>query len=128
MSANPTGPITVAAGRHAAYGDSLCRILAFSGNTVEREYYVNDHGGQIERFAKSIRARALGEEPPEDGYRGAYLIEVAKQIEDAEGLDDAELAQRGVALMLVDIRATLERFRVHMDRFSSERALHEEGR
>ena len=64
VSANPTGPITVAAGRHAAYGDSLCRILEFAGNDVDREYYVNDHGGQIERFAASIRARARGEEPP----------------------------------------------------------------
>jgi arginyl-tRNA synthetase len=67
VSANPTGPITVAAGRHAAYGDALCRILAFAGNEVEREYYVNDYGGQVQRFAVSIRARARGEEPPEDG-------------------------------------------------------------
>ncbi len=128
VSANPTGPITVAAGRHAAYGDSLSRILAFAGNSVDREYYVNDHGGQIERFAASIRARARGEEPAEDGYRGEYLVDVAEQIEGATDLDDEELARRGVALMLADIRATLERFRVRMDRFSSERALYEEGK
>ncbi len=73
VSANPTGPITVAAARHAAYGDALCRILEFAGHEVEREYYVNDHGSQVRLFGESIRARAQGEEPPEGGYRGAYV-------------------------------------------------------
>ena len=77
MSANPTGPITVASARHAAYGDSLCRILEHAGHDVEREYYVNDAGTQVRRFGESIRARARGEEPPEDGYRGDYVTELA---------------------------------------------------
>jgi len=127
VSANPTGPITVAAGRHAAYGDALCRILAFAGHAVEREYYVNDHGGQIERFVDSIHARARGEAPPEDGYRGDYVTALAQGIDGAAELDRDELARRGVEVMLAGIRATLERFRVHMDRFVGERASHEGG-
>ena len=70
VSANPTGPITLASARHAAYGDSLSRILGRAGHRVEREYYVNDAGSQVRRFGESIRARARGEEPPDDGYRG----------------------------------------------------------
>ncbi len=127
VSANPTGPVTVASARHAAYGDSLCRVLAFAGRDVEREFYVNDRGGQIERFAASIRARASGEEPPEDGYKGDYVLDAAERIDGVEDLDDDELARRGVEIMLEGIKATLERFRVRMDRFSSERALHESG-
>ena len=127
VSANPTGPLTVASARHAAYGDSLCRMLSVAGHEVEREFYVNDRGGQIERFAASIRARARGEEPPEDGYRGAYVVDVAERIEAMEELDDEELGRRGVEIMLEAVKATLERFRVRIDRFSSERALHESG-
>src|ERR671924_1484658 len=82
VSANPTGPITIASARHAAYGDSLSRILARAGHRVEREYYVNDAGSQVERFGESIRARARGEEPPEDGYLGDYVLALAERIED----------------------------------------------
>lgn len=127
VSANPTGPITVASGRHAAYGDALCRVLAFAGHAVEREYYVNDHGSQIRLFGESILARARGEEPPEGGYRGAYVGRLAERIEGVAGADPDELAGRGVELMLADVRATLERFRVSFDRFFSERSLHERG-
>ncbi len=127
VSANPTGPITVAAGRHAAYGDALCRILTFAGHAVEREYYVNDHGGQIERFTDSLHARARGEAPPEDGYRGDYVTELAQRTDGAAELGREELARRGVELMLEGIRATLERFHVHMDRFVHERESHERG-
>jgi arginyl-tRNA synthetase len=127
VSANPTGPITVAAGRHAAYGDSLCRIVELAGYEVEREYYVNDYGGQVQRFAASIRARALGQEPPEDGYQGDYVKDVAAEIGDVSGLDDDEIAKRGVAAMLTSVEATLKRFRVDMDRFASERELQENG-
>ncbi len=127
VSANPTGPITVAAARHAAYGDSLARVLELSGSHVDREYYVNDYGGQIQRFAASIRARALGEEPPEDGYQGEYVKDVAAKIDGAAELDADELAKRGVAIMLEAVESTLTRFRVHMDRFSSERVLQEGG-
>jgi arginyl-tRNA synthetase len=126
VSANPTGPITVASGRHAAYGDSLCRLLEFAGHAVEREFYVNDHGSQIRRFGESILARARGQEPPADGYRGAYVAELAGRLEEPGG-DPDELARLGVELMLEDVRATLERFRVRMDRFTSERALYESG-
>jgi arginyl-tRNA synthetase len=127
VSANPTGPLTVASGRHAAYGDSLCRILAFAGHEVEREFYVNDHGSQVERFGESIRARARGEEPPEDGYRGAYVRQLAERIEGAAEAEVDALARRGVELMLEEVRATLGRFRVSFDRFFSERSLHEDG-
>ncbi|MDQ3647800.1 MAG: arginine--tRNA ligase [Actinomycetota bacterium] len=126
VSANPTGPITVAAGRHAAYGDALCRILAFAGHAVEREYYVNDHGSQVRLFGESIRARAQGEEPPEGAYHGTYVTELAGRIAGAGSADPAELARRGVAATLEEVEATLERFRVQMDRFFSERTLHEE--
>ncbi|MBA2566916.1 MAG: arginine--tRNA ligase [Thermoleophilaceae bacterium] len=127
VSANPTGPITVASGRHAAYGDALCRILAFAGHDVEREYYVNDHGSQVLLFGESIGARARGAEPPEDGYRGSYVAQLADRIEDAAKRDAGELAVVGVELMVADVRATLERFRVSFDRFYSERSLYDDG-
>ena len=127
VSANPTGPLTVASGRHAAYGDALCRILELAGHAVEREYYVNDHGSQVRRFGESIGARARGEEPPPDGYRGEYVSELGARIEGAAGAEPDELAQRGVELMLESIRATLDRFRVHMARFVSEHELYESG-
>jgi arginyl-tRNA synthetase len=127
VSANPTGPLTVASARGAAYGDSLARILELSGHDVEREYYVNDAGTQIRLFGESIKARALGGEPPEDGYRGGYVAELADQIPDAAGLEPDELARKGIELMLDRIRGTLIRFRVSMDRFFSERSLHDSG-
>jgi arginyl-tRNA synthetase len=125
VSANPTGPITIASARHAAYGDSLARILERAGNRVEREYYVNDAGSQVARFGESIRARARGEEPPEDGYRGDYVTELAERIDGAADADTDELAQRGIELMLDGVRTSLAHFRVHMDEFFSERTLHE---
>src|SRR4051795_9440624 len=127
VSANPTGPITIASARHAAYGDSLARILERAGHRVEREYYVNDAGSQVQRFGESIRARARGEEPPEDGYRGEYVAELAKKIPGAADADPAELARKGVELMVKDIAKTLERFRVRMDGFFSELSLYESG-
>ncbi len=127
VSANPTGPVTVAAGRHAAYGDSLCRILSLAGDEVDREYYVNDYGTQIERFASSIQARARGEDPPDDGYQGAYVNEIAEAIEGAADSDADELGRRGVEIMLQGVRETLERFHVHMDHFSHERSLYDSG-
>jgi arginyl-tRNA synthetase len=130
VSANPTGPVTAASGRHAAYGDSLSRVLELGGHTIEREYYVNDYGTQIELFGKSIAARMRGEEPPEGGYQGDYVAELARRLA-GEGLDPSDLEAvtlRGVELMLEEIRATLERFRVRFDRFSSERRFHDEGK
>ncbi len=103
VSANPTGPVTVATARNAAYGDSVARLLAFAGNEVEREYYYNDTGAQMDRFRESVEARRRGEEPPEDGYMGAYVDELAAEPGDP------------VPRMLQSIEATLERFRIHFD-------------
>ncbi|HEX8053482.1 MAG TPA: arginine--tRNA ligase [Thermoleophilaceae bacterium] len=129
VSANPTGPLTVASGRHAAWGDALSRMLEFAGHDVEREYYVNDHGSQVRRFGESIQARARGEEPPEDGYRGAYVERLAEELPDAAGAPDPwELARAGVELMVASVRATLERFRVDFDSFFHESSLHAKGK
>jgi arginyl-tRNA synthetase len=103
VSANPTGPITVASARNGAYGDSVARLLEFAGHGVEREYYYNDAGAQMERFRASVDAVRRGEDPPEDGYRGEYIRELA-----ALGGDP-------VAEMLHRIEASLERFRIHFD-------------
>src|SRR6188472_313266 len=125
VSANPTGPLTAASGRHAAYGDALARILAFVGHEVSREYYFNDAGSQIDNLGRSIRARARGEEPPEDGYLGNYVSELAAAITDAADADVGALAARGVELLLAGIKATLAAFRVEFDTFFSEASLHE---
>ena len=125
VSANPTGPLVAASGRHAAYGDALARILEHHGNEVSREYYFNDAGGQIRLLGESVRARARGEEVPDGGYQGEYVAELAAQIEGAADTDPAVLAARAVELLLASIQATLARYGVHFDRFFSERALHE---
>ena len=125
VSANPTGPLTAAGGRHAAYGDALARLLEFAGHRVLREYYVNDHGTQVRKLGESIRARARGQEPPEDGYEGDYVREMAERIPRAADADPDELARLGIETMLDAIRATLQRFRVEFDSWFSERALHE---
>jgi arginyl-tRNA synthetase len=103
VSANPTGPLTVAHARNGAYGDSVARLLAFAGHTVEREYYYNDSGRQMELFRASVEAVRRGEEPPEEGYRGAYIAVLASQPGDP------------VPAMLERIERTLERFRIHFD-------------
>ncbi len=129
VSANPTGPLHVGGGRHAAYGDSLVRLLEAVGHEVEREFYVNDAGGQIDRFAASIAARMRGEEPPEDGYGGAYVLELAERIA-GEGTEPSQLeaiGDRGVELILENVRATLDRFGVRFDSWFSERDLYSRG-
>ena len=129
VSANPTGPLHAASGRHAAYGDALARILAFGGHEVEREYYLNDMGRQVRQFGESIAARMRGDEPPEDGYRGEYVVELAEQLREA-GADpnDAEgLARLGIEAMRKRIDATLDRFGVRFDTWSSERSVYESG-
>jgi len=125
VSANPTGPLTAASGRHAAFGDALARILEQTGNVVEREYYFNDSGGQVERLGQSILARARGEEPPEDAYQGEYVAELAAKISDAAAKTPEQLAAAGVEILMAGIRATLERYRVHFDRWFSEATLYE---
>lgn len=127
-SANPTGPLHIGHGRNAAYGDSLCRLLAFAGHSVTREYYSNDFGTQVERFGASIAARARGEEVPEDGYRGAYVDEIAVSIENAAGRSADDLALVAVEQMLERIAGTLEQMRVQIDTWFSERTLHEDER
>ena len=111
VSANPTGPIVVSAARNGAYGDSVARLLEFAGHGVDREYYYNDAGAQMERFRASVEARRRGEEPPEDGYHGAYIADLA--------------ALRGdpVPLMLKQIEHTLERFRIHFDSWALQSEL-----
>jgi arginyl-tRNA synthetase len=124
VSANPTGPMTAAGGRHAAYGDALARLLTFAGHDVTREYYINDVGGQVQRLGASIQARARGEEVPEGGYEGDYVHELAERIPNAAEDDVAVVAQRGVQLLLDSIRATMHDFGVDFDVWYSEGSLH----
>ncbi len=130
VSANPTGPLTAASGRHAAYGDATSRLLKATGNSVSTEYYVNDGGSQVENFAASISARMTGGEPPENGYQGEYVNELAARArEERIEPDELErLATTGVEWMVDAIRASLVRFGVEMDDFFSERSLYEGGR
>jgi arginyl-tRNA synthetase len=111
VSANPTGPIPVSAARNGAYGDSVARLLEYAGHDVEREYYYNDSGLQVERFRASVEARRRGEEPPPDGYQGEYIKALAAMDGDP------------VPPMLAQIEATLERFRVHFDSWALQSAL-----
>jgi arginyl-tRNA synthetase len=129
VSANPTGPLHAASGRHAAYGDALARVMAFAGHDVEREYYLNDMGRQVRRFGESIAARMRGEEPPEDGYRGDYVIALAEHLSQAgaDPTDPDELARQGIEAMRERINSTLDRFRVHFDTWSSERSVYDRG-
>ncbi len=125
VSANPTGPLVAASGRHAAYGDALSRILAHHGHAVSREYYFNDAGTQIRLLGESVQARARGEEVPEGGYQGDYIGELADAIANVDTLPAAEASAQSVAQLLAQIKATLERYGVHYDQFFSERTLHE---
>jgi arginyl-tRNA synthetase len=111
VSANPTGPITVGSARNGAYGDAVGRLLEYAGHTVEREYYYNDAGAQMERFRRSVEARRKGEPVPEDGYQGAYVDELAQLDGDP------------VPHMVERIGASLERFRVHVDVWARESVL-----
>jgi arginyl-tRNA synthetase len=111
VSANPTGPITVASARNGAIGDSVARLLAFAGHEVEREYYYNDSGAQMELFRASVEALRRGEEPPEGGYRGEYMAKLVREEDDP------------VPKMLAQIEATLERFRIHFDSWALQSEL-----
>lgn len=140
VSANPTGPIHLGGARWAAVGDTLARLLEASGAEVTREYYFNDHGAQIDRFARSLLMRAQHKPVPEDGYGGAYVDDIANQVlADVEAAGEAnplELDEsaalevfraRGVALMFDQIKDKLREFRVEFDVFFHEESLHQSG-
>jgi arginyl-tRNA synthetase len=129
VSANPTGPLHVGGGRHAAYGDALVRLIEATGHEVQREFYVNDGGGQVQRFAESIAARMSGAEMPADGYAGPYVAKLAERLR-AEGADPEAteaIGRRGIEMMIEEVRESLVRFGVRFDSWVSERELYERG-
>lgn len=150
VSANPTGPIHIGGTRWAAVGDSMARVLEANGAKVVREYYFNDHGEQINRFAKSLVAAAHGEETPEDGYKGAYIDEIARRViveANAEGIDILDLPRvagedgmgegdsaqreefrkRAVPMMFSEIKESMKQFRVNFDVWFHENSLYSDG-
>ncbi|HEY7933652.1 MAG TPA: arginine--tRNA ligase [Solirubrobacteraceae bacterium] len=125
VSANPTGPMHIGHARNAAYGDALARLLTFHGHDVRREFYINDAGSQVRKFGESIRALALGEQVPEDGYHGSYVQELTYLGQDGS-IDPDELGRRAVAVMVDGMRTSLEGFHVQeFDRWFYESTLHE---
>lgn len=132
VSANPTGPMHIGHTRWAALGDAMGRVLAASGATIVREFYINDAGVQMDRFGRSVLAAAKGEPTPEDGYPGSYITDLAQRVLAEEpGLldlpEDEQLAvarERGYALQLGDLQSSLVKFNVHFDVWFSERTLH----
>jgi arginyl-tRNA synthetase len=136
VSANPTGPIHLGGTRWAAVGDSLARIIAATGADVAREYYFNDHGAQIDRFAQSLLARARGLPTPEDGYAGQYIDDIAAQVltmadGDPRTLPDDQAQEVfrsiGVELMFDEIKASLHEFGVDFDVYFHENDVHASG-
>ena len=136
VSANPTGPIHIGGTRWAAVGDALGRLLTTQGADVVREYYFNDHGAQIDRFANSLIAAAKGEPTPEDGYAGSYIADIAAQVlqqaPDALGQPDAEQHETfrriGVDLMFAQIKKSLHEFGTDFDVYTHEESMHTSGR
>lgn len=139
VSANPTGPLHLGHGRGAALGDTLCRILAFCGHDVVREFYINDAGAQVRLLGESIYSRFKqmkdpGYPFPEKGYHGDYILDLARAISQEAALDNlsgeeaiAWCARKGKEIMLEEIQADLDRFRVRFDVWSSETDLHQSG-
>jgi arginyl-tRNA synthetase len=136
VSANPTGPIHLGGTRWAAVGDALARILASQGAHVTKEYYFNDHGVQIDRFARSLVAAHRGEPTPEDGYGGAYIADIARRVElaytgDLDALEPADqqevFRELGVGFMFSEIKQSLHDFGVDFDVYFHENDLHESG-
>jgi arginyl-tRNA synthetase len=136
VSANPTGPIHIGGTRWAAVGDALGRLLTTQGADVVREYYFNDHGAQIDRFANSLIAAAKGEPTPEDGYVGSYIADIAAQVlqqaPDAlsqPGAEQHETFRRiGVDLMFAQIKKSLHEFGTDFDVYTHEESMHTSGR
>ncbi|GAA3005079.1 MULTISPECIES: arginine--tRNA ligase [Microbacterium] len=136
VSANPTGPIHLGGTRWAAVGDALARILASQGARVTREYYFNDHGAQIDRFARSLIAAHEGAPTPEDGYGGAYIADIARRVAlaydgDIDALDPAAkqeaFRELGVNFMFTEIKQSLHEFGVDFDVYFHENDLHDSG-
>ncbi len=129
VSANPTGPLHAGGGRWVAVGDAIANLLAAQGARVHREYYLNDAGRQLDTFAASLMARYRGEQPPEDGYQGAYLIDMAAVMRDELGDDVSaeQAADWGYHAVVAELRDDLARIGVHFDTWFSERTLHERG-
>lgn len=135
ISANPTGPLHLGHTRWAAVGDVLARILGAAGANVTREFYINDRGVQMDLFGESVRAAALGNPIPEDGYQGDYISEIAKHLVEQDAvileLPEAEqkiqFRERAYQWQLADQKRVLETFNTHFDIWFSERSLHESG-
>jgi arginyl-tRNA synthetase len=135
VSANPTGPVHIGGVRWAAVGDALARLLRAAGAQVTTEYYFNDAGSQIDRFARSLLAAARGEPTPEDGYGGAYIADIAAEVvarrPDVLSLpqDEAQEVFRveGVDLMFAEIKSSLAAFGVTFDVYFNEKDLHDRG-
>ena len=135
VSANPTGPVHIGGARWAPVGDSLARVFEALGADVVREYYFNDTGAQIDRFARSLLAVAKGEPPPDDGYVGEYLDDIVTSVlkarPDVLSLPDDEAQEvfrrEGVDLMFTKIKQTLHDFRVDFDVYFHEQTLHSSG-
>lgn len=133
VSANPTGPVHIGGVRWAAVGDALSRLLRAAGAYVGTEYYFNDAGSQIDRFAKSLLASAKGEPAPEDGYGGEYIAEIARAVlaEAPDALETGNALEvfrvEGVKLMFAEIRQSLDEFGVRFDTYFNEKDLHDRG-
>jgi len=135
ISANPTGPLHLGHTRWAVLGDAIGRVLAAAGAEVTREFYINDRGVQMNHFADSIIASALGQPKPEDGYAGSYIDDLAKAVEAASpGIfalpaDERRTAVRakGYEIQLAEQQAQLANFNTHFDVWFSEISLHESG-
>jgi arginyl-tRNA synthetase len=129
VSLNPTGPIHAGGARWVAVGDAIANLLAAQGASVHREYYLNDAGGQLDAFGASLYARYRGEEPPQDGYRGEYLVEMADRmrVELGVGVTEEQACEWGYRDAVRSVQRDLERIGVHFDTWFSERTLHERG-
>ncbi len=138
VSANPTGPLTVGHGRNAVLGDTVCRLLEWTGADVQREYYFNNAGRQMRVLGQSVQARykeLLGKESefPEGGYEGAYIIDIAQKLVDEHGdkllaeNDEKLFKEKAESAIFVEIRKTLERMNIVMDSFFNEHSLYESG-
>ncbi len=129
VSANPTGPLHAGGGRWVAVGDAIANLLAAQGAEVHREYYLNDTGNQLNTFRDSLYARYRGEAPPEDGYQGEYLVEMASELHTERGDDVSpdDACAWGVARVIDGLKSDLARIGVHFDTWFSETTLHERG-